>query len=489
MVLVGIVTLPSAQSTKHKAQSKTRNTTHDGQLRSKGVSQMSNQRAFDLIQIDSPCTADWDSMIGTDQVRFCQHCQLTVREISQFNEKQIDRLLRRSGDRLCIRYSQPKSTTAQPKVLHQIARRTSLLARTAFSAGLTLSTAIGASARPDNQQGMRTIPAAAARESASSRNGEGSGIIRGVIFDPNSATVGGATVKLSGNESGRSLFSITNDAGEYVFTGLDVGSYNLRVEARGFASSDIPNIVLRDNDDNRIDQTLSIQPITETVEVVTEIIEFQGGAAHVRFATEPLVRAAQQNNLEELNSLLISQKNVNIRDSATGNTALEFAVQNGNREVVQALLWAKADVNAKNRSGQTALMMLTDKVTADILWDLINAGAKVNLKDNDGDTALSEVAQINNTEALKVLLDAGAKVNTANDEGETPLMLAAGDGYVNNVRVLLLAGADVNAQSKKGKTALNYARDNDEAAVIRLLISYGAVQTVETEKDSPDDPR
>jgi len=45
---------------------------------------MSNQRAFDLIQIDSPCTADWDSMIGTDQVRFCQHCQLTVREISQF---------------------------------------------------------------------------------------------------------------------------------------------------------------------------------------------------------------------------------------------------------------------------------------------------------------------------------------------------------------------------------------------------------------------
>jgi len=449
---------------------------------------MSTQRALDLIQINLPCTTDWDSMIGSDRVRFCQHCQLTVHTISQFNEKQLDRLLRKAGGRLCVRYSRAKAPPVQPGVLHHIARRTSVLARTAFSAGLTLSAAISASARPDSQQGMHAIPFTVARDAATSENGKGGGIIRGVIFDPNSATIGGATVKLAGNESGRFSFSITNQAGEYVFTGLDVGTYNLRIDAHGFAPADIPNIVLRDNDDNRIDQTLSIQPINETVETVNEVMELQGAAA-VRFATEPLVRAAQEDNLDELNSLLINHKNVNIRDSATGNTALEFAVQNGNREVVQALLWAKADVNAKNRSGQTVLMMLTEKVTADIFWDLINAGAKVNLKDNDGDTALSEVAQINNTEALKVLLDAGAKVNTANDDGETPLMLAAGDGYVNNVRTLLLAGADVNAQSKKGKTALNYARENDQEAVVRLLMSYGAVQTIETEKEPSEVPQ
>ncbi|HSE22365.1 MAG TPA: carboxypeptidase regulatory-like domain-containing protein, partial [Pyrinomonadaceae bacterium] len=351
---------------------------------------MSNQRSLDPPQLNSPCTADWDSMIGSEGARFCKHCQLNVHEISQFNEKQFDRLLRKSGDRLCIRYLAPKPITAGPPVLHQIARRTSVLAGTALSAGLTLSAAIGAPMRTANPQ---AVPLATiSSESATSRDASGTGIIRGVIFDPNSATIAGATVKLAGNESGKYAFSITNDAGEYVFAGLDVGSYNLRVEARGFAAADIPNIVLRENDDNRIDQTLSIQPISETVEVVSEVFELQGGAS-VRFATEPLVRAAQEDNLDELNSLLLSHKNVNIRDSATGNTALELAVQHGNREVVQALLWAKADVNAKNRSGQTALMMLTDKVTADILWDLISAGAKVNLKDNDGDTALSEVAQ------------------------------------------------------------------------------------------------
>ena len=446
---------------------------------------MSTQRSLDPPQINSPCTSDWDSMIGTAQVRFCQHCQLNVHEISQFNEKQFNRLLRKSGDRLCIRYTAPKPSPAPPSLLHQIARRTSVLTGTAFSAGLTLSAAIGAPMRIANPQAVPITTIS--RESATSRHSNGTGIIRGVIFDPNSATIGGATVKLAGNESGKYALSITNNAGEYVFAGLEVGSYNLRVEARGFAAADIPNIVLRENDDNRIDQTLSIQPINETIEVVSEVFELQGGAS-IRFATDPLVRAAQEDNLDELNSLLLSHKNVNVRDSATGNTAIEFAVQHGNREVVQALLWAKADVNAKNRSGQTVLMMLTEKATADILWDLINAGAKVNLKDNDGDTALSEVAQINNTEALKVLLDAGAKVNIANDDGETPLMLAAGNGYVNNVRTLLLAGADVNAKSKKGKTALNYARDNHEEAVIRLLNSYGAVQGIEPEEDPSDDP-
>jgi len=446
---------------------------------------MSTQRSLDPPQINSPCTADWDSMIGTAQVRFCQHCQLNVHEISQFNEKQFNRLLRKSGDRLCIRYTAPKPIPAPPSLLHQIARRTSVLTGTAFSAGLTLSAALGAPMRIANPQAVPITTISS--ELATSRNSNGTGIIRGVIFDPNSATIRGATVKLAGNESGKYALSITNNAGEYVFTGLDVGSYNLRVEARGFAAAEIPNIVLRENDDNRIDQTLSIQTINETIEGVSEVFELQGGAS-IRFATEPLVRAAQEDDLDELNSLLLSHKNVNVRDSATGNTAIEFAVQNGNREVVQALLWAKADVNAKNRSGQTVLMMLTEKATADILWDLINAGAKVNLKDNDGDTALSEVAQINNTEALKVLLDAGARVNIANDDGETPLMLAAGNGYVNNVRTLLLAGADVNAKSKKGKTALNYARDNHEEAVIRLLNSYGALQGIEPEEDPSDDP-
>lgn len=443
---------------------------------------MSDRTTRNLIRVDSPCNADWYSMIGTDRIRFCQHCELSVHEISQFSEKELNRLLRSSGNRICIRYSQQEADTPRRTVLHQIARRTSILASTAFSAGLSLSTAIGSPVLIDGKQDRLYVPVATASEPSTTRNGEGSGIIRGVVFDPNSAVIAGATVKLSG-ESGR--LSITNAAGEYLFTGLSVGTYNLRIEANGFDAADIPNIVLRENDDNRIDRTLSIESIKATVDV-SEPFEIVQGGASIRFATEPLVRAAQQDDLDELSSLLASHKNVNVRDPATNSTALEFAVQHGNREMVQVLLWAKADVNAKNGSGQTVLMLLTENVTPDIVWDLINAGAKVHLKDNDGDTALSEAARINNTEALKVLLDAGARVSTTNDDGETPLMIASDRGLVNNVRALLRAGADVNTKSKEGKTALNFARDNGEGAVIRLLISYGAVETIDPDKDQLD---
>jgi len=35
---------------------------------------MSNQlRSLDQITIPTPCDADWDSMTGNDQVRFCEH--------------------------------------------------------------------------------------------------------------------------------------------------------------------------------------------------------------------------------------------------------------------------------------------------------------------------------------------------------------------------------------------------------------------------------
>jgi hypothetical protein len=35
-------------------------------------------RSFDRITIAAPCDADWDAMIGNDQVRFCEHCHLYV---------------------------------------------------------------------------------------------------------------------------------------------------------------------------------------------------------------------------------------------------------------------------------------------------------------------------------------------------------------------------------------------------------------------------
>src|ERR1700730_13005461 len=442
---------------------------------------MSAKDVFAQINITSPCETDWDSMIGNDRIRFCRHCQLSVHNLSQMTSKEVRRLVARSQGRLCVRYSPLERSVpaALPTpVLHRIGKRASILAAGAFSASLSLTNAIAADLQ--NQQpgtADRAAAVVATKEGVKAFTSQG-GAISGTIFDPNNAVIPGATVSLSNAQSKAAISTFTNDQGEYKFDGLEAGTYSLRVEASGFAPSEVPNITLRPSDENRVDQTLSIGSIQEEVNVTAGINGNEGvtmGVVAMRSTpTEPLVKAAQEDDLDAVKEALLTLPEPNVRDKNTGSNALEHAIQNANREMVQVLLWARADVNARNGSGQTVLMMLGEKITSDIVWDLTNAGAKVNLRDNDGDTALIEAARSNNLDVLKTLLEAGAKVNAKNNDGQTPLMMAASEGLINNLKALILAGADINARDGKGKSALTYAKENDHSPVVRLLRSYGA---------------
>jgi len=356
-----------------------------------------------------------------------------------------------------------------------------MIAASAFSATLGLSSAMAASSVSRNRfNPAHLLNSISATSSTNSFVDGGTAGVYGVIFDPAGAVIPSATITIINVEKNVVVMTYTDGTGQYRLTGLEPGTYNLKIEAGGFAPSDVPLITLRANDNNRVDQTLSIAQIQETVEVKSDAPVLMGGAM-IALPSNPLVKAALDDNIEELKQALINI-DANVRDPQTDSTALEHAVRNGNREMVQLLLWAKADVNARDRSGQTALMMLAGDVTTDMVWDLLNAGAKVNLRDTDGDTALSEIATVNNTEVLKTLLDAGAKVNAVNNQGQSALMKAAAEGLVNNIRVLVQAGADINQQDKNGKTALIYAKEGEHRAAIRLLISLGAIELPEKEK-------
>ena len=350
-----------------------------------------------------------------------------------------------------------------------------MIAAGAFSASLGLSTALAATVSAKHPASVYAVTI-----HAGERVPDGAtGALHGVVYDPNGAVIPGAVVSLTNVETNTRDVVHSDGSGCYRFTSVQTGIYNLRIEARGFASIDVPMIKISASDNNRIDQTLSIATINETVEIQSFVTT---GVMSMSLPEEPLIKAAQADDLEAVREALASV-DANIRDKSTQTTALEHAVRHANRDIIQLLLWAKADVNARDRTGQTALMMLGESITPEIIWDLIHAGARVNLRDNDGDTALSEVASFNNSEALKTLLDAGAKVNGTNNNGETALMKAASEGWVNNIRILVQAGADLNQRNKHGKTALSYARENDQQAAVRLLISLGAIEFEEKEKE------
>jgi hypothetical protein len=433
------------------------------------------------FQIMSACTEDWDSMIGNDQIRFCSHCRLSVHDLTQMNRKRIKRLIARSNGRLCVRYSKliPPSTPPALKTLYKIGRRTSVIAASAFSASLSISSAIAGTVNSKQDSGsfpMASVSAAYLDQQASQG---GTGSLQGIVFDPNGTVISGAMVSLTHAEKHEVVVVYSDGRGNYKFDNLPAGTYQLKIDAGGFLPNEVPNIVVRASDNNRLDQTLSISSVSDPNEVGGEI-RVMGGAMAIS-ASDPLVKAAQDDDIEAVKEAL-KKIDANARDTNTQWNALEYAVRNGNREMVQLLLWAKADVTARDRNGQTVLMMIDESATSDIIWDLVNAGAKVNARDDDGDTPLSETAIVNNTEALKTLLDAGAKVNAVNNEGQSALMKAAEEGLVNNIRILIQAGADLNHRDKEGKTALMYAKEGDHRAAVRLLISMGAIEFVQKEK-------
>src|SRR5260370_39740180 len=149
------------------------------------------------------------------------------------------------------------------------------------------------------------------------------------------------------------------------------------------------------------------------------------GAVSVRRPEDPLVNAAFKDNLDLVRQLILTTPDVNVSDSATDQTALAYAIENGNREMVRTLLGAGAYINARGRAGQTALMSLNRKADVDLVRDLLRAGADVNARDQRGETPLLNAATSSSFAVIQEVVSYGASMDAKNDTGRTVLRTAA----------------------------------------------------------------
>jgi len=56
------------------------------------------------IKIASPCSQNWDEMVGTERKRFCGECRLNVYNLSGMSPREAENLLLNSESRLCVRF-------------------------------------------------------------------------------------------------------------------------------------------------------------------------------------------------------------------------------------------------------------------------------------------------------------------------------------------------------------------------------------------------
>lgn len=209
--------------------------------------------------------------------------------------------------------------------------------------------------------------------------------------------------------------------------------------------------------------------------------------------------------------------NVNVIDSSTGKTALDYAVENQHISVIKFLLnhnanpnfqdeWqeiplmlaldnlkivhmliGKTNVNMKDAQGMTPLMLALRKLNPLFSKDsednkkytavaqaLLDANADVNISNIYGQTALMDAVQYADINLAEKIILKGADINAKNNAGETALTLAVKQNRYNVVNLLIRNGADVNVVNQNGQTALMEAAQNGQTQMAKLLIKKGA---------------
>src|SRR5262249_36301342 len=101
----------------------------------------------------------------------------------------------------------------------------------------------------------------------------GSATLRGVIRDPQSAVVGGATVTLTNEATGASRQVKTTDEGAYVFSAMTPGSYGLKVEFQGFKTVEQKGVSLAPSDNKGVDITLELGAPSDVVTVQAAAVD------------------------------------------------------------------------------------------------------------------------------------------------------------------------------------------------------------------------
>jgi hypothetical protein len=191
-----------------------------------------------------------------------------------------------------------------------------------------------------------------------------SGTIDGTILDPTGAPVPGAKVTITNTDRNQVVRTITTDpTGTYSAPFIPIGNYTVKVEGNGFQTATRSDIVLNVRDDLKINISLEVGQITQTVDVretATPVETGTSASATTITGTQVRELSIATRNYEQLVGLMPgvtanSTDELYLGVSAPAGTAatLPFSI-NGNRN--SANNWTIDGADNVDRGGNLTLL-------------------------------------------------------------------------------------------------------------------------------------
>lgn len=216
------------------------------------------KKNFDInkLRVASPCSVPWETMTGDERIRHCHSCKMNIYNISEMTKTEVENLIGKREDRICIRLYKRADGTVLTKDCPVGFR--AYQKRVARFAGAALTAILGLFSVSFGQRTDKNTIEASEIKIIKTENQNQKSILYGVVTDRSGAVIPNAEIKLLKKGEKKPTKTDSNSEGNYIFTSLKEGIYQLEIKCSGFKKLKIKNLKIGEKEKNMLDIVLKI---------------------------------------------------------------------------------------------------------------------------------------------------------------------------------------------------------------------------------------
>mmetsp|Transcript_73996 Transcript_73996/g.197259 ORF Transcript_73996/g.197259 Transcript_73996/m.197259 type:complete len:299 (-) Transcript_73996:134-1030(-) len=256
----------------------------------------------------------------------------------------------------------------------------------------------------------------------------------------------------------------------------DLGVSFAPVEARPKAAAAVPAQAR----DESVPQELSkaLEPLLKRGFSLDELTSSKGAFG--------LVQACKLDLPDPALALLQSSCSIESRDPLYAFTPLMHAAGSDSRQVVEVLMKARADLEAKDIAGRTALVHAAVWGHTRCIDVLLRGGCNLRCRAVDGLSAAHVAAQVGQVVGMLEILSHFGSRWPVDDKGRTVVMHACAHGQVSCARALLDCKADPWVEDADGHTASLHALLTSQYECVVAIESVSSAVAIISSSTEPE---